>query len=224
MLVTVTRRLRPPPPELLRQSSPLLVELLRSAWQRSSLPGYSIEFVSGLPPQKQRLYRQLRQTRFVEQLAAGPGVLPDIHDALPPPLQDYYRRFRPRDYRQLSALIIRFLEWYAEPSTTVPVERLVNWPLTATVALYAVPVGLAVALGSAPFGSSWLALLSLVPLIASAVWCTGAAMGSLLNTAQNAATLYLYLLEVLEETEVPTAETSAPVLTGPVSPSPRHPD
>lgn len=71
---------------------------------------------------RKRLRERLERSGIACALAAGIDLLPDLYPILPQPLRAVELLFRPRSYRQLGALVVRYLDWYVQPEPKLSSE------------------------------------------------------------------------------------------------------
>lgn len=111
------------------------------------------------------LWQKLCASSLAEQLAAGPGSLPDISRALPWPYAQFQRWLRPGGLEGQVVLLIRHLDWYVCPRERAPVPKEVLTfgvlGITATACTLGSTIARWVTAGS---GSGALAWMDAVPL------------------------------------------------------------
>ena len=154
-----------------------------------------------------RAYREwvrvrLRQSGIAQLLPGGRSALPDIHEQLPQVWRTIERLLEPRSYPQLVSHLVKYLDWYLEPTHDVPPPA---FPLPTWILL--VFAGLAGFFGPMTIGLGY--LVSAAAFVAYAALTAGRrpngrrrihnfySAASLINSAE----LFYYLLESYAEPE-----------------------
>jgi hypothetical protein len=185
----------PPSAELLGSTSPLAAELLKIAWSQAQDANYRINYESGLPPDKQRLLRLLREQRFLTKLALGGDSLPDPVGALNPLLTGFLGITRPKNISQHAIQIISLLDWFVEPHGSPPLGPLISPQRALMTGVFAVAV---ILIPGIQFWGAPVVFAS--PIFLVIVFLT-LGLGTDLGRVQNAYALYLYLYHELSDTE-----------------------